>query len=134
MTIPVYNICDSGCYQLYIKVPSKSRIKVGALGAVHFKRGYYVYTGRAKKNLKARITRHQRQTKKKHWHIDYLLESAQIIFIKCFPGRFDECIINEDVTRIHGDAEIIRGFGASDCRCPGHLIYLGKSLPEGRLG
>ena len=37
------------------------------------KKGIYIYTGSAKKNIDSRIKRHLSNSKKLHWHIDYLL-------------------------------------------------------------
>jgi len=117
------NNSDSGCYQLVIRLDRERRIKIGALGTIAFAPGYYVYTGRAKKNFEKRIQRHLRNEKKKHWHIDYLLEKSKIVDIFYFHGRLDECIINR--TRLNGlkNYRIIAKFGSSDCRCPGHLVW-----------
>jgi len=90
---------------------------------ISFKAGYYIYTGRAKKNLEKRVQRHLRGDKKKHWHIDYLLKKSNIVDIFYFYERLDECIINGECFNSLKNARIIRNFGSSDCRCPGHLIW-----------
>ena len=114
---------DSGCYQLIIRLDRDRRIRVGALGVIVFEPGYYIYTGRAKKGLTARIRRHHRKIKKKHWHIDYLLEKCEIIDIFYFFGRLDECIINRERQKGLKKHRVIGKFGSSDCDCPGHLIW-----------
>jgi len=114
---------ESGCYQLLLKLERSRRIEVGALGWLLFMKGYYIYTGRARRAMGRRLFRHLKPDKKCHWHIDYLRRRARIIKIVCYPDRFDECIINERVFRATEAGRIVDGFGASDCRCRGHLIY-----------
>ena len=114
---------NSGCYQLILKLPHDRRIRIGALGIIGFKAGYYIYTGRAVKGLEKRVQRHLRVEKKKHWHIDYLLKKSDIVDIFYFYDRLDECIINRERFDSLKNARIIKKFGSSDCRCPGHLIW-----------
>jgi sugar fermentation stimulation protein A len=96
-------------------------LRIGALGKINFKKGYYLYTGRAKQGLKSRVRRHLRRKKRKRWHIDYLLSRVRITKIFYYHGRLDECIINEEVQKkVKGRA--VKNFGSSDCRCGGHLI------------
>jgi len=114
---------DSGCYQLLIKLEHDRRIKIGALGLILFKAGYYIYTGRAKRGLESRVRRHLGKDKKKHWHIDFLLEKCEIVDIFYFRGRLDECIINSERLKSLKKYRIMRKFGSSDCNCPGHLIW-----------
>ena len=67
-----------GTYCLLIKIEKPSNIKVGKLGLISFRRGYYVYVGSALNNLEKRINRHLKAKKKKFWHIDYLLENKNV--------------------------------------------------------
>lgn len=117
---------DSGCYQLIIKLIADRRIRVGALGIITFKEGFYIYTGRAARGLNSRVQRHLRKVKKKRWHIDYLLEKSDIIKVIYFRGRLDECIINAEQFRKLKNARLVKKFGSSDCRCDGHLIWMEK--------
>ena len=121
---------DSGCYQLLIKLEYDRRVKIGALGPVLFKAGYYIYTGRAKRGLESRVRRHLGETKKKHWHIDYLLEKCEIVDIFYYRGRLDECIINGERLKGLKKHRIIRKFGSSDCKCSGHLIWTDERPPK----
>ena len=83
---------DGGIYNLIINLQSDTFIHVGKLGGFLFKKGYYVYTGSARKGLKARIERHARKEKTLHWHIDYLLDSATILDTKTHTqGSMTEC-------------------------------------------
>ena len=119
---------DTGCYQLVIRIKKGSAIKIGALGRLHFARGLYIYTGRAARGLKKRVERHLRKRKRKHWHIDYLLKKGSIEKVFYYPGRLDECIINEEMLKKINGGSLVKGFGSSDCRCPGHLIFAGDKL------
>ena len=71
---------NSGVYQLRISVRKICSISIWKLGTFTFPTGQYVYTGRAKKNLRQRIDRYKKTDKKCSWHIDYLLteENVQI--------------------------------------------------------
>jgi Uri superfamily endonuclease len=75
--------------------------------------------------LEARVSRHLRSEKKLHWHIDYLLQRATITgAVMAESIRRREC----DIARaLEAQLECIRGFGASDCRCAGHLFRADES-------
>lgn len=64
---------------LVIHVPASARITVGALGEFLFKPGYYIYVGSAQGGLDQRVSRHLKQDKNLHWHIDYLLQHATVV-------------------------------------------------------
>ncbi len=110
-----------GSYILVIKLQQDKEIQIGKLGKIHFKKGFYIYVGSALNGLENRINRHIKKTKKKHWHIDYFLDFADIIDIfykenntkvECnIAATFDKQLI------------IIPCFGCSDCRCKSHLFY-----------
>ena len=121
---------NPGSYQLLLRLDTPVCITVGALGLIPFETGYYIYTGRAKTNLRQRVERHRRRDKTKHWHIDYIRERAELVRVFYFPDRFDECIINKHCAQNLRGAKIIRKFGSSDCRCQGHLIYTGRKEPD----
>jgi Uri superfamily endonuclease len=110
-------------YQLWIELRRPVKVKVGALGVIHFTEGTYIYTGRAARGLVARVLRHVRGAERLHWHIDYLLAQRCARVVKVVLASMnpdDECRVN-CVTANGGTA--VPGFGASDCRngCPGHL-------------
>jgi Uri superfamily endonuclease len=118
---------DSGCYQLKIKIISNISIDIGALGLCSLKKGDYVYTGSAMKNLRHRIERHKRKDKKIHWHIDYLLANplVQLIDVIIHPSEFkEECKFNQLL--ISKGAEVpVKGFGSSDCKvCQSHFVRI----------
>ena len=113
-----------GLYHLRIRLRRTVRIRVGALGAVRFPVGWYVYTGSARNGLEQRIGRHLRRRKTKHWHIDYLLAIADHVEAFVLPGTdTSECKLHD---RLTGGQVVSPGFGSSDCGCESHLAWFGK--------
>ncbi len=115
---------DAGVYHLSMRVLRPVVLRVGALGRVRFTAGTYVYTGRAARGLRARVLRHARGGRRRHWHIDYLMASSaarleRIVLASTDPDH--ECRVNAAAGR--GGAVAVPRFGASDCRsgCPTHL-------------
>lgn len=122
---------DSGCYFIILKLEEDKELEVGGLKTISFKKGYYLYTGSAKRGLAKRTARHSRVRKRKHWHIDYLREHAQ--FIKALPIRTTgdiECALAAGAAGL-SDWQIDR-FGASDCDCSSHLFGFSNSPLERR--
>jgi Uri superfamily endonuclease len=110
-----------GGYVLLINLPRAQNVPVGNLGSIRFAVGVYAYVGSALGGLEARIRRHLRTAKKKHWHIDYLLERAPVTrIIMAESGQRLECRL---AARLSSRFEAVPGFGSSDCRCPGHLFF-----------
>lgn len=109
-------------YQLHIELACPQRLTIGKLGTFYFPAGHYVYTGSARRNLGARISRHQSGAKKLHWHIDYLLASPHARIAAVRTSTKPECRMNQC---IQGSLPV-PGFGASDCRagCISHLKLL----------
>ena len=88
---------DAGTYQLCVKVQRTISVRIGALGHLTFPVGIYVYTGRAKRALRARVKRHLVAQKKPFWHIDYLLNHpmaniAEIRIVSTDPDEHVEKI------------------------------------------
>jgi len=110
-----------GSYVLLIQLPKEQTITIGSLKALHFPGGYYAYVGSAMGGFKARISRHLKSNKKRHWHIDYLLDKASItgIILGETIAR-TECTIAQALSR---QFDSVPGFGCSDCRCHSHLFF-----------
>ncbi|BAO45173.1 GIY-YIG nuclease family protein [Thiolapillus brandeum] len=110
---------DHISYQLHIRVHQQLRIVAGAMGSCNFFPGDYVYTGSARRNLKARVARHLSRNKTLRWHIDYLLAHPQVEITRVETSALPECQWNQ---QLRGSIPI-PGFGASDCRshCGSHL-------------
>lgn len=120
---------NSGVYLLEILLHKSREIEIGARGRFEFPAGYYYYCGSAQRNLKARIDRHRSQSKKLYWHIDYLLQKADLIdFYTWDSGRSGECKLASYLqNNINGNI-IVKGFGASDCDCKSHLFYFKEAV------
>ena len=110
-----------GCYCLIINLSKDSKIKIGKLGKIDFKKGYYVYVGSAMNSLTARLNRHLSNDKKLHWHIDYLLKNENSEISEILFNVSDEKIECELSQKI--SATGINDFGCSDCECMTHLYY-----------
>lgn len=106
-------------YLLKIHLDHPQTIRIGRLGTFVFARGDYWYVGSAKQNLRQRIARHARREKKLYWHVDYLLQYADITSIWCSN------ISEEKLARLLSEElDIpINGFGASDKRTEAHLFF-----------
>ncbi len=118
----------TGVYALVLRVPAKLTIQVGQLGKTEFVTGVYVYVGSAMNSLPGRISRHLGRGKKKHWHIDYLLDGVgvQPLGVGWKPtSQRIECWVSR---RIRGKASAsVDRFGCSDCDCVSHLHYFPRS-------
>ncbi len=113
---------DSGAYLLIIQVKKRLKITPGSLGTLTLNSGSYVYVGSAMRNLESRIKRHHQKRKKLYWHVDYLLDSADLA--KSLPirsARRIECALAGNIAQIAQSS--VAGFGCSDCSCPSHLHY-----------
>jgi len=117
-------VARGGMYALVLKVGEPSRkVCVGSLGEVIFKAGFYVYTGSALKNLDKRIQRHLRRGgKRRHWHIDYLRETADVVAVLTWNVKQRlECCLNDAISQMARGC--VAGFGSSDCSCRSHLHH-----------
>jgi Uri superfamily endonuclease len=117
-----------GSYILVINVKKDlKKLKIGKLGNLKFKKGFYCYVGSAigrSVNLENRLKRHLSKNKKKRWHIDYLLSSPSISIqsIVVIPSKKKlECNISRIIEE--KAIETVKKFGSSDCKCKGHLHY-----------
>jgi Uri superfamily endonuclease len=115
---------ERGLYLLVIHLNESKTISIGKRYPHHFEKGLYIYTGRARNGLEARIARHCRQKKKAHWHIDFFLEKATLKEVWIKPDAYDECGTVETIKDLLPESSVpFRGFGSSDCRCQGHLVH-----------
>ena len=113
---------DGGIYIAIFYLPKTQDIHVGRLGRIHFREGIYFYVGTAQQNISARLERHARKKKPVRWHIDCLSLKAKMLGAITVAGpREYECELANELREIFEPA--VPGFGASDCRCGGHLFY-----------
>ena len=116
---------DKGIYCLVFNNPS-CRVRVGALGEVAFRRGWYIYVGSALgSGGLARLERHialsRNKDKRPKWHVDWLLGSAHFTLrytVHALTEERLECRLAAALGR-----ENIPGLGCSDCDCTSHLFY-----------
>ncbi|WP_050615320.1 GIY-YIG nuclease family protein [Bacillus testis] len=114
---------DHSLYSIHYALAEERILKIGALGTFTFPAGNYVYIGSAKKHIEKRIERHMSTDKKLRWHIDYFRPACTVTYVKTYPENKGECALAAEFAR-HGSC-YPKQFGSSDCRCGGHLIYLG---------
>ena len=113
--------CDRGSYLIIRSLAEDTRVNVGKLGTILFKKGFYVYVGSAMANLTSRIERHKRIRKTFHWHIDFLRDSADFMYALAIRSSDRlECQVANGVSKIAPWS--IKGFGSTDCVCDTHLF------------
>ena len=118
---------EPGIYALILRLEETRAQKIGHLGMFTFPAGTYLYVGSARGpgGIAARVCRHIQEVsdKRRHWHIDWLRQIAWPIgLIWSHADATSECLWAE-ILSAQGLRKPAR-FGASDCRCPGHLIRL----------
>jgi|Deesub1362A_J573_1020465.scaffolds.fasta_scaffold05926_3 Uri superfamily endonuclease len=121
----------AGTYTLLMELRPGRRLLVGRMGDHDFASGYYLYVGSAHGpgGLRARIARHIKAAWRaaRHWHLDYLLPHCALkeVWWTSNPAPL-ECRW-AGLLALLGSPQPPR-FGASDCRCPGHLLLLAQGL------
>ncbi len=114
---------DGGCYAILLRLPAVRTLVTGALGAVDYPAGWYVYVGSARGGIRARVARHRRPAKALRWHIDYLRRVCSFVDAFAFPHPphlSRESEIARAVAAIADEA--IPRFGASDSPDASHLF------------
>lgn len=110
-------------YILILQLKRDKIISVGNLGAMRFRKGYYLYAGSARTNLSQRVARHQRKRKNLFSHIDYLRHYA--CHCAALPVRASADLEREIAAALDTIAQRnIPGFGSSDCSCSSHLFFM----------
>jgi len=116
---------DRGGYILVLKTGQDRRLPFGRGGLSFVPKGFYLDVGSAMTNLTARIERHVRLRKRRHWHIDWLRAVAEVH--GAFPIRSSmriECDLAEALSSLADWS--VPGFGCSDCTCRSHLFGLAE--------
>ena len=117
---------SSGTYILLVELLSPTAIEIGRLGQIRFEAGISAYVGSAfgPGGLAARLRRYTTGPRRTHWHIDYLLEHANV----------RGALVSDDSTRLECQwsgwlaaraRAWVPDFGSSDCRCASHLFFVG---------
>lgn len=118
-----------GTYLLWLTLERDRRLVIGRLGDFVFEAGDYVYVGRHARALGPRVRRHLAGTGRVRWHVDYLRRATTPRGALVLPDRLDECVVVARLVEMGGRRHP-PGFGASDCRCPGHLVFFTGFAPE----
>jgi len=114
-----------GTYILILELAVPCKMVVGGLGVISFQTGHYAYVGSARGpgGLGARLRRHMSLTKKKRWHIDFLLEQARPTEAIVFLSGVQESSL---AASLESFLQCVKGFGASDDPVSqSHLFYIG---------
>ena len=117
----------SGSYILVLENVKNDKIKIGKIGEIKFKKGFYTYVGSAMNGLDQRVKRHYKNKKNKRWHIDYITPNPMKI-IKDFKIRRKDKIeveLAKDVMQISDG--YIPYFGSSDSKLESHLFFFRNS-------
>lgn len=114
---------NRGSYLLILKLLKKVDLKFGR-NFHEFEEGFYIYVGSAMNSLTGRVGYHLSNDKKGRWHIDRLLEFAEIEYIVMLPAeeRLEEKISN--ILEKDRHLEVIRKFGSSDVKTRGNLFFV----------
>nr|WP_319377116.1 GIY-YIG nuclease family protein [uncultured Methanoregula sp.] len=116
---------DKGIYCLVFFCPGCT-VRVGALGEIAFRKGWYIYVGSALgTGGLARLERHialsHNKDKRPKWHVDYLSTDSRFVLRLAVHAVTEERLECRLADALAGAA--IPGFGSSDCDCPSHLFY-----------
>ncbi len=110
-----------GSYLLLVRLTAGATFAAGRLPPRRYPAGWYIYAGSALGGLRPRLDRYLAPARKRHWHIDYLLEHGDARAAWVVPGRERlECRL---AAALGESLERVPRFGSTDCRCPGHLFY-----------
>ncbi len=121
---------EKGTYVLFIELSKPSVIRIGKLGKGKFPSGLYAYVGSAigPGGLRARISRHLRDKKKFHWHIDYFLKHSKVVDVFTTRRRCEKKIARK---LLNTGKCAMKGFGSSDDdENESHLIYFSSMSVE----
>ncbi len=115
---------EPGTYVLVFALAQECTLAVGRRRTETFHAGYHLYVGSALGGLAGRLRRHLIGPRRRHWHVDALLDAAPVIEIwYALTSQGTECVWASRLERAPGIEPGAARFGASDCRCRTHLFY-----------
>ncbi len=117
----------SGAYALIVRL--RRRLRAWPDAGPVLGPGLYLYAGSANGpgGIRARVCRHARPKKPRHWHVDRLTENGRVVAVATVPGG-NECAIVSALSALPDVTTPAPGFGSSDCAtCVSHLV----ALPQG---
>jgi Uri superfamily endonuclease len=116
---------DKGVYCLIFE-NNECTVRIGALGDLTFRAGWYIYVGSALgsgglKRLARHISLARLRDRQPKWHVDYLLNNPG------FSLRYAIFAVTQERCECQLARELNKGampkFGCSDCSCASHLLY-----------
>jgi len=115
-----------GTYALVLRSASSAAVQIGRRDRLIVEPGYYIYVGSAlgPGGVRARVSRHFRGARNRHWHIDYLRAVSSPV---CAWYRYAPFNLEHQWARAVADmpgTAGVKGFGCSDCRCDAHLFAM----------
>lgn len=114
-----------GSYVLVLRADCAASLQVGSLGLLTVTPGWYAYAGSAQGpgGLRGRLAHHLRPLVRPHWHIDYLRTVTEVVEVHWAVGERNlEHAWAAWLAGLPGAGMPLARFGASDCRCPAHLV------------
>jgi len=111
-----------GVYLLFFTLKKSAEVRVGKLGSYKFLKGEYCYIGSARSGYRRRVLRYFSSIKNLHWHIDYLLQFAEVKGIFFYENCFSEEYVAKKFMKYY--QPVIRKFGASDKKSFSHLFLI----------
>ena len=114
----------TGAYALILRLAHPVRLDLPTIDAAEIPPGWYVYAGSANGpgGVRARLARHFRRDKRRHWHVDRLSVAASDMAALAVAGGV-ECDLVARLLQAPMFTMAAVGFGSSDCgRCAGHLL------------
>jgi Uri superfamily endonuclease len=118
-----------GAYALILFCSEKGMIRIGKLGGIELRPGFYVYVGSAlgPGGVRARVAHHQKVSPRPHWHIDYLRPHTRLVRVGyCLGPIRREHQWARFFSSLPGVSVPLAGFGSSDCHCPAHLFFFAE--------
>ena len=118
-----------GTYALIMAATGSRCLRIGRLGSLALRPGWYVYVGSAfgPGGVRARLAHHRKPAARPHWHIDYLRPHAglQRAWYTHDPHRREHQWA-AILLQLPGAEVPLPGFGSSDCGCPSHLVRFNR--------
>ncbi|OAA31275.1 hypothetical protein AT15_07200 [Kosmotoga arenicorallina S304] len=114
---------DKGSYVLLIRVAKEAEVKTRGR-SFNILPGYYCYIGSAFNSLSERVKRHLKKSKKRFWHIDYLLDIGEVLSVLLLPSSVKSEVKISSLFQKFGEA--VDGFGASDCQISSNLYKISE--------
>src|SRR5260370_344082 len=108
-------IADLGPYLLGLRCAPSRAVRIGRLGSIGLRLGYYLYVGTAfgPGGLRARIDHHRKRGQRPHWHVDYLRRYTRLESVRYAFGERREHEWATKLAPMSGAAILVRGVGTS---------------------